>query len=64
MYIPKYYREEDRQRILAFLQQNNFPAIVSFDGERPIATHTPVEVVENENGKITVYAHMSRANPQ
>jgi transcriptional regulator len=64
VYIPKYYREEDRQKILAFLKQNNFPAIVSFDGERPIATHTPVEVVENENGKITIYAHVSRANPQ
>lgn len=64
MYIPKYYREEDRQKILAFLKQNNFPAIVSFDGERPIATHTPVEVVEGENGKITIFAHMSRANPQ
>lgn len=64
MYIPKYFREEDRQEILAFLQHNNFPAVVSFDGERPIATHTPVEVVENENGALTLYAHMSRANPQ
>lgn len=64
MYIPKYYREEDRQKILAFLKQNNFPAIVSFDGERPIATHTPVEVVENEHGNVTIYAHISRANPQ
>ena len=64
MYIPKYYREEDREKILAFLKQNNFPAIVSFDGERPIATHTPVEISEDENGKITIYAHMSRANPQ
>jgi transcriptional regulator len=64
VYIPKYYREEDRQKILAFLKQNNFPAIVSFDGERPIATHTPVEVVENENGSVAIYAHISRANPQ
>jgi len=64
MHIPKYYREEDPQKILAFLQQNNFPAIVSFDGQRPIATHTPVEVVENEHGNLTIYAHISRANPQ
>lgn len=64
MYIPKYYREEDRQEILAFLKQNNFPALVTFNGERPIATHTPVEVVEDESGKVTIYAHISRANPQ
>jgi transcriptional regulator len=64
MYIPKYYREEDREKILAFLRQNNFPAIVSFDGEKLIATHTPVEVAEGGNGEITIYGHISRANPQ
>jgi len=63
MYIPKYYREEDRQKILAFLKQNNFAALVTFDGEKPIATHTPVEVVESENGW-TIYGHLCRANPQ
>jgi transcriptional regulator len=64
LYIPKYYREEDRERILAFLHQNNFPALVSFDGEKPVATHTPVEVVEDEDGRLTIYGHISRANPQ
>lgn len=63
MYIPKYYREEDRKKILAFLRQNNFAALVTFDGEKPIATHTPVEVVESENGW-TIYGHISRANTQ
>jgi transcriptional regulator len=64
MYIPKLYRAEDREEILAFLKQNNFPAIVSFDGTRPIATHTPIELVEDEAGNLTIYGHMSRANPQ
>jgi transcriptional regulator len=64
MHIPKYYREEDHEKILAFLKQNNFPAIVSFDGEKPIATHAPVEIAEDEKGKVTIYAHISRANAQ
>ncbi len=64
MYIPKYYREEDHNTILAFLRQNNFPALVSFDGEKLVATHTPTEVVEDEHGKLTIYGHLSRANPQ
>ena len=64
MYIPTLYREEDHEKILAFLRQNNFPALVSFDGERPIATHAPVEVAEDENGRLTIYGHISRANPQ
>jgi transcriptional regulator len=64
LYIPTLYREEDREKILAFLKQNNFPAIVSFDGEKPVATHTPVEMAEDENGRLTIYGHISRANPQ
>jgi transcriptional regulator len=64
MYIPTLFRQEDREEILAFLKQNNFPALVSFDGEKPVATHAPVEVTESKNGDISIYAHMSRANPQ
>ena len=64
MYIPKLYREEEREKILEFLKQNNFPALVTHDGEKPTATHLPVEVLENENGSLTILGHMSRANPQ
>jgi transcriptional regulator len=64
MYIPKLYREEDKEKILEFLRANNFPALITYDGEKPIATHLPVEVVEGEEGALTILGHMSRANPQ
>ena len=64
MYIPKLYREEDRKEILAFLRANNFPALVTYDGEKPIATHLPVDVIEGEGGMLSILSHMSRANPQ
>ncbi len=64
MYIPKLYREEDRERILEFLRANNFPALITYDGEKPIATHLPVEVVSGEDGALTILGHISRANPQ
>lgn len=64
MYVPKYFREEDRERILAFLNENSFPALVTFDGERPVATHIPVEITEGKNGALTIYGHMSRASKQ
>ncbi len=37
--------------------------MVTFDGEKPIATHIPVEVVESDDGW-TIYGHISRANAQ
>lgn len=64
MYVPGYFREEDHERILAFLKENSFPALVTFDGERPVATHIPVEISEGETGVMTIYGHMSRANKQ
>ena len=64
MYIPKLYREEDREKILDFLKQNNFPALVTHDGGKSIATHIPVEVERTEDDGLRVYGHMSRANPQ
>jgi len=64
MYIPKLYREEDREKILDFLEQNNFPALVTHDGGKSIATHIPVEVERTEDDGLRVYGHMSRANPQ
>ena len=43
MYTPKLYREEDRTRILEFLQQNDFATVVAYDGEKPVASHLLVE---------------------
>jgi transcriptional regulator len=64
MHIPKLYREEDRETILEFLKKNNFPALVTHDGEKLIATHLPVEIVELGEDKLAIYSHMSRVNPQ
>jgi transcriptional regulator len=64
MHIPKLYLEEDREKIVEFLRQNNFPALVSHDGEKLTATHLPVEIIEGEEDALTILGHMSRANPQ
>lgn len=62
MYISKLYREENREKILEFLHQNDFATVVSHDGERPAASHLLVEVVEDRD-KLFVNGHMSKANP-
>ena len=64
MHIPKLYREEDKKKIIDFIKGNGFPVFVTHDGEKLVATHLPVEVIENKDGSITILGHMSRANPQ
>lgn len=63
MYVPKLYREEDRAKIVEFLRQNEFATLVTYDGERPTASHLLVEVIEH-NDRLLLNGHMSRANPQ
>jgi len=62
MYTPKLYREEDREKILEFLRQNEFATLVTYDGEKPTASHLLMEVVE-DGEQLFVNGHMSRANP-
>ena len=62
MYIPKFYREEDRVKILEFLRQNEFATLVTYDGEKPTASHLLMEVVE-DGEQLFVNGHMSKVNP-
>jgi transcriptional regulator len=63
MYISKLYREEDRASILEFLRKNEFATLVTYDGEKPTASHLLMEVIE-DGENFLVNGHMSRANPQ
>jgi len=62
MYTPKLYREEDRSKIVEFLQKNEFVTLVCFDGQRPVAGHLLVEILE-ESEKLFLNGHMAKANP-
>jgi transcriptional regulator len=62
MYISKFYREADRARIVEFLRQNEFATLVTYDGEKPTASHLLMEVVQ-DGENLLVNGHMSKANP-
>jgi transcriptional regulator len=62
MYIPKLYREEDRVKILDFIQQNDFATLITYDGQKPVASHLLMGIIE-EGETLFVNGHMSRANP-
>ena len=63
MYTPKLYREDDREKIIEFLRQNEFATLVTYDGEKPTASHLLVEVIEQDD-RLLLNGHMSKANPQ
>lgn len=64
MFIQSLFRETNQDRIIDFMRQNPFAAIVSFDGEKPVGTHIPVEVSVDSNNKLYLEGHVARANPQ
>jgi transcriptional regulator len=63
MYIPPYYREEDKEKLVGFMHAHNFANLVSIANSVPVATHLPF-VTEERDGKLFLVSHMARANPQ
>lgn len=63
MYTPKHFEEKDRAKLVEFMKEYNFAAIVNSAKKRYWATHLPFLVEEN-GGEIILKAHMAKANPQ
>jgi len=54
MYNPKHFAENDAQRLLAFMREFNFAALVTAENDFPVATHLPF-IIERRNEKIIRY---------
>lgn len=63
MYINRFNQETDQERILAFIRENNFGSLVSYNGTFPVATHLPFLIAQQEDS-IYLTSHLARANPQ
>ena len=63
MYVPRHNQLEDRAALLAYMRAYSFAALASSGPGGLTATHLPF-VIEEEGGRITLLAHMARANPQ
>jgi len=64
MYIPHYYKNEDLNQVKKFIKDNSFGILVNQIDGKPWATHIPLELDVDENGKEILVSHISRANPQ
>ncbi|RZJ28555.1 MAG: FMN-binding negative transcriptional regulator [Flavobacterium sp.] len=64
MHIPEYYKNENSEEIQAFLKANSFGILVSKGGGKLLATHIPLELETNPDGKLILEGHVSKENPQ
>ena len=62
MYIPEYFRNEDRATAIAFMRENPFAILVSNTSAGPFATHVPVVIRESED-QLNIRGHVAKANP-
>jgi transcriptional regulator len=63
MYVRSEYREEDQEKLLAFMREHSFATLVSYDGVKPVATHLPF-VIKQDGDRMMLITHMALANQQ
>lgn len=63
MYIPRSYRLEDKDKILQFIQQYPFAALITSHDNQPMATHLPF-IIEKDATELTLLSHIAKGNPQ
>lgn len=59
MYKLPYYTETDHEKVLEFIKENSFALVTGWDGEYPVGSHLPLDIVE-EDGKIIFSGHLMR----
>lgn len=64
MYIPHTYKNENIEEVKTFLKQNSFGILINQVDGKPWATHIPLELDTDENGKDILVSHIAKANPQ
>lgn len=64
MYIPDLYKNENQEAITAFLKENSFGILINQTNGKLWATHIPLELRINAEGKTILEGHISKENPQ
>jgi transcriptional regulator len=64
MYTPEIYKNVNQEEIKKFLRENSFGILINQTNGRLCATHIPLELDINKEGKDILYGHISKDNPQ
>ncbi len=64
MYIPDIYKNNNPEEIKDFLQKNSFGILINQTNGKLLATHIPIELDLDKNGKDILHGHIAIENPQ
>lgn len=64
MYTPDLYKNENAEEIRTFLKENSFGILINQTNGKLCATHIPLELELNTEGKEILQGHISKLNPQ
>ncbi len=64
MYVPKHFVEDDPARVSQLIRHHPFGTLVTWDGQRPVASHLLMLLQGTAGGPQTLIGHIARANPQ
>ena len=64
MYIPEIYKNENQEEIENFIHENGFAVLVNETLGKIWATHIPLLLETNSDGKPVLVGHVSKENPQ
>ncbi len=60
MYKFPYYTEQDPEKVIAFMKDYSFAMITGFGEPYPVATHIPLEIEVQEDGRILLSGHLMK----
>lgn len=61
MHVSKINEMPDKKEVLSFIKRFSFGTIISSTADKPIATHLPFSIIE-ENEKWILSSHFNKAN--
>lgn len=65
MYLPKYFSENDYEKVKKLIERNGFATVLSFPkNERPFINHLPLIFSSTDGEQEVLIGHMAKANPQ
>ncbi len=64
MYVPEIYKNENQEEIEQFIHENGFAILVNQTLGQYWATHIPLVLEKNADGKQILVGHIAKENPQ